>query len=196
MPFALAISKSECSDGARLHRTVRLHPAIVKAPGGHLFDLQLLEAGDLVEAQQCPDQCEVLGVEGVVALDLLRGGLVPVDLLAKRCGLLDGRVELLGTFGIAGQQRGDSCVDLLPHLDEIAVGAVLATEFLYWPTLGEHGDFLLGVPRTTLWVVFFANVVPLRPREHLVGAAVDAATVALPDDDVVVAIDVPPPAPV
>ena len=57
-------------------------------------------------------------------------------------------------------------------LYEIAVGAVLATEFLYWPTLGEHGDFLLGVPRTTLWVVFFANVVPLRPREHLVGAAV------------------------
>jgi len=57
-------------------------------------------------------------------------------------------------------------------LYEVAVGAVLATEFLYWPTLGEHGDFLLGVPRTTLWVVFFANVVPLRPREHLVGAAV------------------------
>jgi tRNA A-37 threonylcarbamoyl transferase component Bud32 len=55
---------------------------------------------------------------------------------------------------------------------EVAVGAILATEFLYWPTLGEHGDFLLGVPRTTLWVVFFANVVPLRPREHLVGAAV------------------------
>ncbi|MCL7959053.1 MAG: serine/threonine protein kinase [marine benthic group bacterium] len=57
-------------------------------------------------------------------------------------------------------------------LYEVAVGAVLATEFLYWPTLGEHGDFLLGVPRTTLWVVFFANVVPLRPREHLGGAAV------------------------
>jgi len=55
---------------------------------------------------------------------------------------------------------------------EVAVGAVLATEFLYWPTLGEQGDFLLGVPRTTLWVVFFANVVPLRPREHLVGAAI------------------------
>jgi serine/threonine-protein kinase len=57
-------------------------------------------------------------------------------------------------------------------LYEVAVGAVLATEFLYWPFLGESGDFLLGVPRTTLWVVFFANVVPLRPREHLVGAAV------------------------
>lgn len=52
---------------------------------------------------------------------------------------------------------------------EVAVGAILATEFLYWPTLGEQGDFLLGVPRTTLWVVFFANVVPLRPGEHLVG---------------------------
>ena len=60
-------------------------------------------------------------------------------------------------------------------LYEVAVGAVLATEFLYWPTLGESGDFLLGVPRTTLWVVFFANVVPLRPREHLAGAATAAA---------------------
>ena len=57
-------------------------------------------------------------------------------------------------------------------LYEVSVGAILATEFLYWPTLGEHGDFLMGVPRTTLWVVFFANVVPLRPREHLIGAGV------------------------
>ncbi len=60
-------------------------------------------------------------------------------------------------------------------LFEIAVGAVLATEFLYWHTLGEAGDFLLGVPRTTLWVVFFANVVPLRPREHLIGAGAATA---------------------
>ncbi len=59
---------------------------------------------------------------------------------------------------------------VLALLYEVAVGAVLATEFLYWPALGEYGDFLLGVPRTALWVVFFANVVPLRPREHLVGA--------------------------
>jgi serine/threonine-protein kinase len=54
-------------------------------------------------------------------------------------------------------------------LYEVAVGAILATEFLIWPALGEQ---VIGVPRTTLWVVFFANVVPLRPREHLVGAAV------------------------
>ena len=60
-------------------------------------------------------------------------------------------------------------------LFEIAVGAVLATEFLYWHTLGEASDFLLGVPRTTLWVVFFANVVPLRPREHLIGAGAATA---------------------
>ena len=60
-------------------------------------------------------------------------------------------------------------------LFEIAVGAVLATEFLYWHTLGAAGDFLLGVPRTSLWVVFFANVVPLRPREHLIGAGVATA---------------------
>jgi serine/threonine-protein kinase len=53
---------------------------------------------------------------------------------------------------------------------EVAVGAILATEFLAWPTLGVAGDFLLGVPRTSLWVVFFANVVPLRPREHVIGA--------------------------
>ena len=64
---------------------------------------------------------------------------------------------------------------IIAILYEVAVGAVLATEFLYWPTLGENGDFLLGVPRTTLWVVFFANVVPLRPREHLLGAATAAA---------------------
>ena len=57
-------------------------------------------------------------------------------------------------------------------LYEVSVGAILATEFLNWPALGMQGDFLLGVPRTTLWVVFFANVVPLRPREHLLGAAV------------------------
>ena len=57
-------------------------------------------------------------------------------------------------------------------LYEVSVGAILATEFLNWPALGVQGDFLLGVPRTTLWVVFFANVVPLRPREHLVGAAI------------------------
>ncbi len=60
---------------------------------------------------------------------------------------------------------------IMAILFEIAVGAILATEFLYWHTLGTQGDFLLGVPRTTLWVVFFANVVPLRPREHLAGAA-------------------------
>jgi len=57
-------------------------------------------------------------------------------------------------------------------LFEVAVGAILATEFLYWPNAGTGGGILLGVPRTTLWVVFFANVVPLRPREHLVGAAI------------------------
>lgn len=56
-------------------------------------------------------------------------------------------------------------------LFEIAVGAILATEFLYWPDLGAGSDFLLGVPRVSLWVVFFANVVPLRPRHHLLGAA-------------------------
>jgi eukaryotic-like serine/threonine-protein kinase len=56
-------------------------------------------------------------------------------------------------------------------LFEVAVGAILATEFLYWPTAAANGSIFLGVPRTTLWVVFFANVVPLRPREHLLGAA-------------------------
>jgi serine/threonine-protein kinase len=64
-------------------------------------------------------------------------------------------------------------------LFEVAVGAILATEFLHWPAMGEQGDFLLGVPRTTLWIVFFANVVPLRPREHLLGAIIASAFIAL-----------------
>ncbi len=64
-------------------------------------------------------------------------------------------------------------------LYEVAIGVILASEFLIWPTLGEGWDFLFGVPRTTLWVVFFANVVPLRPREHLIGAlAATGATIA------------------
>jgi len=67
----------------------------------------------------------------------------------------------------------------LALLFEIVVGAILATEFLQWPALGDQGDFLLGVPRTTLWVVFFANVVPLRPREHLFGAVVSTAFIAV-----------------
>ncbi len=67
----------------------------------------------------------------------------------------------------------------LALLFEVAVGAVLATEFLYWHTLGSGADFLLGVPRTTLWVVFFANVVPLRPREHLLGAGLSTAFILI-----------------
>ncbi len=90
------------------------------------------------------------------------------------------RVALIALGGIVALvcQRKDLPPEWFPAmavLFEIAVGAVLATEFLYWHTLGEAGDFLLGVPRTTLWVVFFANVVPLRPREHLIGAGAATA---------------------
>ena len=82
---------------------------------------------------------------------------------------------------------GTTRLDVLPPrwfaavaiLFEIAVGAILATEFLHWPAMGEQGDFLLGVPRTTLWIVFFANVVPLRPREHLFGALVASTFIAV-----------------
>jgi serine/threonine-protein kinase len=59
---------------------------------------------------------------------------------------------------------------------EVAVGAVIGTEFLAWPETLGTGTYL-GVPRATVWVIFFANVVPLRPRDHLAGAILVTAAV-------------------
>jgi serine/threonine-protein kinase len=124
----------------------------------------------------------VLAVIGVVvlvfyfALSVEQQEQVGIDLRARIALIALGLV-------VAGACRSRNLpvawFPAMALLFEISVGAILATEFLYWPNLGAGSDFLLGVPRVSLWVVFFANVVPLRPREHLLGAAIATGSTLL-----------------
>jgi serine/threonine-protein kinase len=62
---------------------------------------------------------------------------------------------------------------------EIFVGMGLGAQVLDWQNLiGEHGWTLGGVPAVGVWVVFFANIVPLQPGLHLLGAV--ASSLSLP----------------
>ncbi len=54
---------------------------------------------------------------------------------------------------------------------EIFVGLNLGTHVLNWQNLlGEQGWPLGGSPAVAIWVIFFANIVPLPPARHLLGA--------------------------
>jgi serine/threonine-protein kinase len=62
---------------------------------------------------------------------------------------------------------------------EVAVGWVIGTGIMGWEEAAPGAHLALGVPAAALWVVFFANVVPLRPREHVAGAFVAMAGVPI-----------------
>ncbi len=62
---------------------------------------------------------------------------------------------------------------------EVLVGLALGAQVLDWQNLvGEHGWTLGGAPAVGVWVIFFANIVPLPPALHLLGAIL--STLSLP----------------
>ncbi len=62
---------------------------------------------------------------------------------------------------------------------EVSVGLGLGAQVLDWQNLlGEQGWPLGGVPAVAVWVIFFANIVPLPPMVHLLGAVL--TTLSLP----------------
>jgi eukaryotic-like serine/threonine-protein kinase len=60
---------------------------------------------------------------------------------------------------------------------EITIGWLIGTGITGWREMDAGAHLALGVPAAGLWVVFFANVVPLRPRVHLIGAVIAMASV-------------------
>jgi serine/threonine-protein kinase len=62
---------------------------------------------------------------------------------------------------------------------EVFVGLGLGAHVLNWQNLvGSHGWPLGGAPAVAIWVLFFANIVPLPPAQHLLGAIL--STLSLP----------------
>ncbi len=63
---------------------------------------------------------------------------------------------------------------------EVLIALALGGQLLDWQnTLGAGGWPLAAIPTVGVWVILFANVIPLPPWQHLLGASIAASAVPL-----------------